>query len=121
KIYGEDLKTLEEKGAEVVEAMQPIPGVVDLGVFRMLGQPNLNLTVDRDAAGRFQINVTDVQDAIQTAVGGNTVSQVLLGEQRYDLVARYLPQYRDTRDAIEHIRLLAPSGERVSLAQLCKI
>jgi len=121
KIYGEDLKTLEEKGAEVVEAMQPIPGVVDLGVFRMLGQPNLNLTVDRDAAGRFQINVTDVQDAIQTAVGGNTVSQVLLGEQRYDLVARYLPEYRDTKEAIENIRLVSPAGERVSLAQLCKI
>jgi heavy metal efflux system protein len=121
KIYGEDLKTLEEKGAEVVEAMQPIPGVVDLGMFRMLGQPNLNLTVDRDAAARFHINVSDVQHAIQTAVGGNTVGQVLLGEQRYDLVARYLPKYRDTEEAIENIRLLSPSGERVSLAQLCRI
>jgi len=62
--------------------------------------------------------VSDVQDAIQTAVGGNALSQVLIGEQRYDLVLRYLPQYRDTREAIERIRLLAPSGERVSLAQL---
>ena len=62
-----------------------------------------------------------MQDALQTAVGGNTVGQVLLGEQRYDLVARYLAHYRDTREAIENIRLLSPSGERVSLAQLCKI
>jgi cobalt-zinc-cadmium resistance protein CzcA len=62
-----------------------------------------------------------VQDAIQTAVGGSAVSQVLQGEQRYDLVARYLPRFRDTRESIEQIRLLAPSGERVSLAQLCKI
>jgi cobalt-zinc-cadmium resistance protein CzcA len=77
--------------------------------------------VDRDAAARFQINVSDVQDAIQTAVGGSAVSQVLQGEQRYDLVARYLPRFRDTRESIEQIRLLAPSGERVSLAQLCKI
>ena len=77
--------------------------------------------MDRDAAARFQINVTDVEDAIQTAVGGNTVGRVLLGEQRYDLVARYLPRYRDTREAIETIRLLSPSGERVSLAQLCTI
>jgi cobalt-zinc-cadmium resistance protein CzcA len=121
KIYGEDLKTLEEKGSEVVEAMRPIPGVVDLGLFRMLGQPNLNLTVDRDAAARFHINVSDVQHAIQTAVGGTAVGQVLLGEQRYDLVARYLPKYRDTEEAIENIRLLSPSGERVSLAQLCRI
>jgi heavy metal efflux system protein len=121
KIYGEDLKTLEEKGAEVVEAMQPIPGVADLGMFRMLGQPNLNLTVDRDAAARFHVNVSDVQHAIQTAVGGNAVGQVLLGEQRYDLVVRYLPKYRDTEEGIENIRLLSPSGERVSLSQLCRI
>ena len=91
KIYGEDLKTLEDKGAEVVDAMRPIRGVVDVGMFRVIGQPNLNLAVDREAAARFQINVADVQDAIQTAVGGNTVGQVLQGEQRYDLVARYLP------------------------------
>ena len=121
KIYGEDLKILEEKGAQVVRVMRSIPGVDDLGMLRVTGQPNLNLTVDRDAAARFQINVADAQDAIQTAVGGNAVTQVLQGEQRYDLVARYLPSYRDTREAIGNIRLLSPSGERVSLAQLCKI
>ncbi len=120
KIYGEDLKILEEKGAEVVRIMRPIRGIDDLGMLRVTGQPNLNLSVDRELAARFQMNVTDVQDAIQTAVGGNAVTQVLQGEQRYDLVARYLPRYRDTREAIEHIRLLSPSGERVSLAQLCK-
>ena len=64
---------------------------------------------------------TDVQDAIQTAVGGNALTQVLQGERRYDLVMRYLPPYRDTKEAIENIRLLSPSGERVSLAQLCKV
>jgi cobalt-zinc-cadmium resistance protein CzcA len=77
--------------------------------------------VDRDQSARFGINVSDVQDAIQTAVGGNALTQVLIGEQRYDLVLRYLPQYRDTKEAIQKIRLLAPSGERVSLAQLTKI
>jgi cobalt-zinc-cadmium resistance protein CzcA len=65
--------------------------------------------------------VADVQDAIQTAVGGTAFTQVLQGERRYDLVMRYLPQFRDTKEAIENIRLLSPSGERVSLAQLCKI
>jgi heavy metal efflux system protein len=101
--------------------MRQIKGIEDLGVFRVLGQPNLNVTVDRDAAARYQINVADVQDAIQTAVGGNALTQVLQGEARYDLVVRYLPQYRDTKEAIEKIRLLSPTGERVSLAQLCKI
>jgi len=121
KIYGDDLKTLEGKADEIVGIMRGIKGIEDLAVFRVLGQPNLNVTVDRDAAARYQINVADVQDAVQTAVGGNALTQVLQGEARYDLVMRYLPQYRDTREAIQSIRLLSPGGERVSLAQLCQI
>jgi cobalt-zinc-cadmium resistance protein CzcA len=121
KIYGDDLKTLEAKGDEIVNVMKDIRGVEDLGLFRVLGQPNLDFAVDRDEASRYGINVSDVQDAIQTAVGGNALTQVLVGEQRYDLVLRYLPEYRDTREAIEKIRLLAPTGERVSLAQLTKV
>jgi len=121
KIYGDDLKVLEDKSDEIVNIMRQIKGIEDLGVFRVLGQPNLNVTVDRAAAARYQINVADVQDAIQTAVGGNALTQVLKGEARYDLTLRYLPKYRDTQEAIESIRLLAPSGERVSLAQLCTI
>ena len=121
KIYGDDLRTLEDKADQVVKVMRTVQGVEDLGVFRLLGQPNLNVQVDRQAAARYQINVADVQDAIQTAVGGNALTQVLQGEQRYDLVARYQAPYRDTREAIANIRLLSPSGERVSLAQLCKI
>jgi heavy metal efflux system protein len=121
KIYGDDLKVLEERGDKIVEVMRTIPGVQDVGMFRVLGQPNLNLVVDRKKAARYQISVADVQDAIQTAVGGNAVSQVLQGDQRYDLVLRYQTPYRDTKEAIENIRLVAPSGERVSLAQLCKV
>jgi cobalt-zinc-cadmium resistance protein CzcA len=121
KIYGDDLRTLEDKADEVLKTMHTVRGVEDLGVFRLLGQPNLNVQVDRQQAARFQINVADVQDAIQTAVGGNALTQVLQGEQRYDLVARYLAPYRDSREAIANIRLLSPSGERVSLAQLSKI
>ena len=101
--------------------MRQVKGIEDLGVFRALGQPNINFEVDRQQAARYQINVADIQDAIQTAAGGTALTQVLQGEQRYDLVMRYLPQFRDTREAIENIRLLAPSGERVALSQLCKI
>ena len=121
KIYGDDLRTLEAKADEIVGAMRNIRGVEDLGVFRVIGQPNLDFSVDRDQAARYGINVSDVQDAVQTAVGGNALTQVLVGEQRYDLVMRYQPQYRATREAIERIRLLAPTGERVSLAQLTKV
>ena len=121
KIYGDDLKPLEETADQIVAIMRNVRGIEDLGVFRVIGQPNLNFIVDRKAAARYQINVADVQDAIQTAVGGNAVSQVLQGERRYDLVIRYQAPYRDTREAIENIRLLSLSGARVSLAQLAKV
>jgi heavy metal efflux system protein len=121
KIYGADLKLLESKADEIVNIMRQIQGIQDLGVFRVLGQPNIEIQVDRGKAARHQINVADVQDAVQTAVGGTAFTQVLQGEARYDLVMRYLPQYRGTTEAIENIRLSSPAGERVSLAQLCRI
>jgi len=121
KIYGDDLKVLEQTGDAMVAVMRTVPGIEDLGLFRVIGQPNLNVTVDRDQAARYDINVADVQDAIQTAVGGSAVSQVLDGERRYDLVVRYLEPYRNTREAIENVRLLAPTNERVSLAQLSSV
>ncbi len=115
KLYGTDLRTLEATAQEIINVMRGVQGVQDLGLFRVIGQPNLNFTVDRDKAARYQINVADVQDAIQTAVGGNALTQVLQGEQRYDLVLRYLPEYRNTKEAIENIRLLSPCG-RASIA-----
>jgi heavy metal efflux system protein len=121
KVYGDDLKMLEDKADQIVSTMRQVKGIEDIGVFRLLGQPNINFEVDRTQAARYQINVSDVQDAIQTAAGGTALTQVLQGEARYDLVLRYLPQYRSTKEAVENIRLLAPSGERVSLAQLCII
>ena len=121
KIIGTDLKTLETMADEIVNVMQPIPGVADLGVFRVLGQPNLNLIVDRAKADRYGINVSDIQDAIETAVGGKAVSEVLVGEEHYDLVVRYQSPYRTTVDDIAGLRILAPSGERVSLGQVCTI
>jgi len=120
KVYGDDLKLLEQKGDQIVEVMSHIKGIQDLGLFRVIGQPNLNFVVDRAAAARYGINVTDVQDAVETAVGGNAVTQVLQGEARYDVVPRYAQDYRNTPEAIENVRLVSPSGERVSLAQLTK-
>jgi cobalt-zinc-cadmium resistance protein CzcA len=121
KVFGEDLPTLEAKGDEIVRVMRGIRGVEDLGLFRVIGQPNLNVSVDRERAARHQLNVADVQDAIQTAVGGNAITQVLQGERRYDLVMRYQEPYRDTKEAIEQIHFVAPSGERLSLGQVASI
>jgi heavy metal efflux system protein len=121
KLFGPDLDVLEEKGEEIKDVMAQVKGIKDLGLQRDTGQPNLDLTVDRDAAARFGINVADIQDAVQTAVGGFPVSQVLQGEAVYNLTVRYQKSYRDTKEAIQDIRLLSPSGERVSLAQLTKV
>jgi cobalt-zinc-cadmium resistance protein CzcA len=120
KLYGDDLRLLEHTAEKIQAQMASVKGVGDLGIFRIVGQPNLNLQVDRKAAARWGINVADVQDAVQTAVGANAVTQVQQGEARFDVTLRYQQQYRDTREAIENVRLLSPSGERVSLAQLTK-
>ena len=121
KIYGDDLHVLEDEAEKAAAVMSKVEGITDLGILQVTGQPDLNFTVDRKQAARFGINVADVQNAIQTAVGGTALTQVLRGEAHYDLVMRYLPQYRDTREAIKNIRLLSPSGERVSLDQLCTV
>jgi heavy metal efflux system protein len=121
KLYGPDLGVLEEKGEQIKEVMAQIPGVKDLGLQRDTGQPNLDVTVDRKACARFGINVADVQDAIQTAVGGFPIGQVLQGEAVYNLTVRYQKPYRDTKEAIQDIRILSPSGERVSLAQVASV
>jgi cobalt-zinc-cadmium resistance protein CzcA len=121
KLYGDNLRTLEDEAEKIQTQMASVPGVGDLGIFRIVGQPNLNLQVDRSAAARWGINVADIQDAVQTAVGANAVTQVQQGEARFDVTLRYQQQFRDTREAIQNVRLLAPSGERVSLAQLTRV
>jgi cobalt-zinc-cadmium resistance protein CzcA len=121
KVYGDDLKTLEAKGDEIVSAMRTVNGVADLGLFRVIGQPNLECQINRAGAARYGINVADIQDAVETAVGGRAISEVLQGEQRYDLVVRYQAPYRSTKESIEDIRLASPSGERVALGQLCNV
>ena len=121
KVYGSDLHKLEALAGQIDSIMSRVQGITDLGVFQVTGQPDLDIQVDRQKAARWGINVADVQDAVQTAVGGTALTQVLRGEEVYNLTLRYLPRYRDTEEAIRNIRLLAPSGERVSLAQLCDI
>jgi cobalt-zinc-cadmium resistance protein CzcA len=121
KLFGSDLKTLEQKAEEMQNVMSQIPGIADLGTFQVRGQPNVNLVVDRAAADRFGINVSDIQDAVEGAVGGKAVSQILIGEQRYDLTVRYQPQFRGTVEDLGNIRILAPSGERVALSQVSHI
>ncbi len=121
KLFGTDLNVLEEKGGEIVQVMKHIRGVSDLGLLRVLGQPNVNLLIDRGKANRFGIDVSDIQDVVEIAVGGKTVSQVIEGERRYDLDVQYQEPYRRTIWDIGNTQMLAPSGQRVALSQLCEI
>jgi cobalt-zinc-cadmium resistance protein CzcA len=125
KLYGTDLKTLEAKGDEIVGVMSKVKGVADLGLFRVIGQPNLEYVVNREAAARYGINVADIQAAIEGAVGGTIagapVTQVLDGEARYDVMVRYSPQYRNTPEEIGNILLQSPNGERVALSQVTTV
>ena len=121
KVYGPDLSVLDEKGAEVVAAIKGIRGMEDVKLYRVTGQPNLNFTLDRLKAARFGINVADIQAAIETAVGGKAVTQVLEGERRFDVVVRYQEPYRNTKEAIANVRLVTPTGERISLGDLTKV
>jgi cobalt-zinc-cadmium resistance protein CzcA len=120
KVFGNDLRIIEQKGDEIADLMQRVPGITDVKLYRDTGQPNLNFTVNRQQAARFGINVSDIQDVVETAVGGKAVSEVLPAgtPERYDVVVRYQEPYRKDARAISNIRLLSPSGERVSLAQL---
>jgi cobalt-zinc-cadmium resistance protein CzcA len=120
KVYGSDLKILEKTGEDVAAIMRGVPGITDVKLYRDTGQPNLNFTIDRREAARFGINVSDIQDVVETAVGGKAVSQVLPAgsPERYDVVVRYQEPYRKDPQAISNIRLLSPSGERVSLGQI---
>jgi cobalt-zinc-cadmium resistance protein CzcA len=120
KVFGNDLRTLEQTGDEIAGIMQRVPGIADVKLYRDTGQPNLNFIINRQQAARFGINVTDIQDVVETAVGGKAVTQVLPAgsPERYDVVVRYQEPYRKDPRAISNIRLLSPSGERVSLAQL---
>jgi len=118
KLFGTDLRLLEQKGDQIVSVMRKIPGIQDLGLFRVVGQPNVNIVIDRMKTDRFGINVSDVQDATETAVGGKAVTQVLDGDRRFDVVVRYQEPYRSTVQNIANVQVVAPAGERVMLSQL---
>jgi cobalt-zinc-cadmium resistance protein CzcA len=121
KIFGDSLPALERTADGIARSMRTVPGIEDLNVFRVLGQPNVNLIVDRAKAERYGVNVSDVQDAVETAAGGKAVTQLLDGERRFDVVVRYQEPFRRTADDVARIRILAPSGERVALGQLANV
>jgi cobalt-zinc-cadmium resistance protein CzcA len=95
--------------------------VKDLGIFRLVGQPNLLIRVDRDACARYGLLVGDVNAVVQAAIGGQAVTQVFEGERRFDLVVRFLPESRRDVETIGNIQVNTPDGARIPLKQLANI
>ncbi len=121
KLFGTDLKTMETKAVEIEQVMKQIQGVKDLGIFRLVGQPNLLIQVNREASARYGLRVADVNAVVQAAVGGQAVTQVYEGEKLFDLVVRFLPEFRQDVDAIGNILVNTPEGARIPLKQVATI
>jgi cobalt-zinc-cadmium resistance protein CzcA len=121
KVFGPEFEVDEHVAGEIVKAMDTVPGIADTAVYRSLGQPNLQITPDRDACSRYGINVGDVASVIEAAIGGQAVTQVLEGDRRFDLVVRWKPEYRQSLDAIRQIRVSIPGGGVVPLGQVASI
>jgi heavy metal efflux system protein len=110
KIIGSDLKVLEDLAEKVRNEMDQVPGVTDLGIFHVLGQPNLNIKVDREKAARFGLNTGDVNTVVQAAMGGATATTVLEGDRQFSLVVRLPQKYRDSMEAVANIKVAGGNG-----------
>jgi heavy metal efflux system protein len=105
KIIGPNLETLTNLAEQVRDQMSQVRGITDLGIFPVLGQPNLNIKVDREKAARYGLNSGDVNSVIQAAMGGAVATEVLEGDRQFDLVVRYTPDYRDSIEKIRNIKV----------------
>ena len=121
KLFGDDFNVLTDKATAIAKIMSQVRGVEDVGVFRVNGQPNLIISIDRNKAARYGVMPGDVNAAVQATIGGSPVTQVLEGDRRFDLSVRYPSQYRDTPDAIKNILLPTPDGSRVPLGQVADV
>ncbi|WP_458765790.1 efflux RND transporter permease subunit [Cupriavidus basilensis] len=105
KIVGRDLAMLEKLADQVLHEMDQVKGVTDLGVFRVLGQPNLNIRVNREAAARYGLNTGDVNTVVQAALGGTQATTVLEGDRQFAMTVRLAPEYRGDIEAVRNIRV----------------
>ncbi len=110
KIVGPNLETLTKLAGQVRDEMVKIRGVTDLGIFPVLGQPNLNIKVDRARAARYGLNSGDINTIVQAAVGGAVATTVLEGDRQFEVAVRYPAEYRDSIDKIRNIKVAVPTG-----------
>jgi heavy metal efflux system protein len=125
KIIGRDLNKLEQISDKVMKEMAKVAGVTDLGVFPVLGQPNLNVKVNRQKAARYGLNSGDVNNVVQAALGGTSATTLLEADRQFNVTVRLAPEYRDVIDIVRKIKVgyQTPSGANayVSLSELADI
>ena len=121
KVFGNDLKTLEERARAVADVLRKIRGAVDVYPEQVTGAPYLDIRVNREAAARYGITVGAVQDVIETAVGENNLMLTIEGRQRFPVRVRYAPQYRASAPTLAGVLVTAPNGTQVPLGQLAEI
>jgi cobalt-zinc-cadmium resistance protein CzcA len=121
KIYGQDLQVLEDKAVEIKRVLSQVPGFAGLTVVRELGQPSVQIEVDREKIARYGINVSDVEGVIEAGVGGQAATQVIQGERLFDLVVRMKPEYRSNSREIGNLLVPTPSGQQVPISELANI
>jgi cobalt-zinc-cadmium resistance protein CzcA len=121
KIFGEDLKVLQEKANQITRILRSIEGATDVAAEQQSGLAQMVIGIDRAKIARYGINVNDVESVIAMAVGGKTATQMLEGERRFDITVRLMGAARDSVGAIEDITVLSPDGSRIPLAELADI
>jgi cobalt-zinc-cadmium resistance protein CzcA len=127
KLFGNDLDTLERYGQRVLNILNRVPGIYNAGLFHIVGQPNLEIRIDRQKCARYGINVADVEAVVQVAIGGGAFTQMVEGEKKFDIVLRLPVAQRDDPEVIGRIPVDAPSGNdgkpgmRIPLKQLADI
>lgn len=121
KIFGEDLKTLQEKADQITHILKSTQGATDVAAEQQSGLAQMVISVNRDKIARYGINVADVENMIEMAVGGKTATQMLEGERRFDITVRLTESKRDSVGAIEDLTVLTPNGSRIPLAELADI
>jgi heavy metal efflux system protein len=121
KLFGDDLDLLKEKGDEIARVVQVIDGAADVQAEQVSGQPQLQIEVDRHVIARYGLNVDDVLEVVEAAVGGEEAGQVFQGQRRFDIFVRLAEPYRESTAAIADILLTTPSGAQVPLSQLTDI
>lgn len=121
KIYGSDLKEIERIGLQIEQLLNQVPGATDIVADRIVGKPYLEFNIDRDRIARYGVNIRDVQDVIEMAIGGLNLMESVEGRERYPIRVRYLREFREDIPELEKILVPSSSGAQVPLAQVVTI